>query len=101
MLNLYKALTSLRRTEPALSVGDYASVDAGSDGVFAYLRTAPQAGKFLVVLNFVGSEQTLNLSHIAAGADISVSTTMVRNGAVDLSDLQLGPNEGVLLRITS
>jgi len=98
-LNLYKALATLRYTEPALGIGDYASVDAGSDDVFAYTRTAPNAGKFLVALNFVDAAQMLDLSAVAATATIAVATGMVRSGTVDLYNLQLGPNEGLVLRL--
>jgi alpha-glucosidase len=99
MLNLYRALTALRRAEPALNVGDYASVETGVDDVFAYLRTAPAADRFLVVLNFESNEQTLNLSRVASQAEIAVSTTMTRRGEVDLARLALGANEGVVLRL--
>src|SRR3954467_14829289 len=36
MLSLYRALLALRRAEPALSVGTYASIAAGVDDVLAY-----------------------------------------------------------------
>ncbi len=99
MLNLYRALTALRRAEPALNIGDYASVETGVDDVFAYLRTAPAADRFLVVLNFESNEQTLNLSRVASQAEIAVSTTMTRRGEVDLARLALGAYEGVVLRL--
>ena len=99
MLNLYRALTALRRTEPGLNVGDYASVDAGVEDVFAYVRTAPATDRFLVVLNFGDGSPTLNLSDIAQQATIAVATDMVRTGVVDLSNLNLKANEGLVLRL--
>jgi len=99
MLNLYRALTRLRRNEPALCVGHYESLDAGVDHVFAYVRTAPHAAQFLIVLNFGNMSCTLKLSHIAATATIAVSTDMVRHGEINLSDLTLGPNEGLVLKL--
>ncbi len=98
MLNLFRALTSLRRVEPALSVGDYASVDSGAEEVLAYIRTAPGADRFLVVLNFGSKKHTLDLSQVARQADIAVATDMIRRGEVALSDFALGPNEGLVLR---
>jgi alpha-glucosidase len=100
MLNLYRALTRLRRAEPALSVGDYVSVDASVDDVFAYLRLAPDADRFLVVLNFGAGEHKLDLSRVAQAATIAVATDMTRSGQVDLSKLTLNPNEGLVLRLT-
>jgi alpha-glucosidase len=99
MLNLYRALTSLRRAEPALNVGDYNSVEAGVDDVFAYLRIAPESDRFLVVLNFGDESHELDLSQVADKAEIAVGTDMVRSGEVDLSELKLGPNEGLALRL--
>jgi len=64
ILNLYRTLTRIRRVEPALHAGDYTSVETGSTGVFAYLRTAENADRFLVVLNFGGEVHTLNLSQV-------------------------------------
>ncbi len=100
MLNLYRALTRLRRAEPALHAGDYASLDAGADDVFAYLRTAPGADRFLIVLNFGTVTHTLDLSRAARAATIAVATDMARGGAVDLTRLQLNPNEGLVLRLS-
>ncbi len=99
MLNLYRALTRLRRREPALHVGDYASVDAAADDIFAYTRTAPDADRFLIVLNFGDNGHTLDLSHVAANAAVAVATDMVRRGRVDLSKLSVGANEGLVLRL--
>ena len=99
MLNLFRALTSLRRVEPALSVGNYASVDSGAEEVLAYVRTTPGSARFLVVLNFGSKKHSLNLSQVARQADIAVATDMVRRGEVALSDLALGPNEGLVLRL--
>ncbi len=101
MLKFYRALTSLRRAEPALSVGDYTSVpleEAVTD-VFAYVRTAPGADRFLVVLNFGPDTPTVNLSHVAARAEVAVATDMSRQGSVNLARLPLASNEGLLLRL--
>jgi alpha-glucosidase len=99
MLSLYRTLSALRQAEPALSVGDYASVESGSEDAFAYLRSAPGAVHFLIVLNFSSRPQTLNFSHVAQEAAITISTDMVRKGSVALSELTLGPDEGLVLQL--
>ena len=99
MLNLYRALTRLRRAEPALHAGDYASLDAGTEDVFAYLRTAPGADRFLIVLNLRGEAHTLDLSRVAPAASVAIATSMRRQGAVDLARLRVGPDEGLVLRL--
>jgi alpha-glucosidase len=101
MLSFYRTLTALRRAEPALSVGDYTSVEAGADDVFAYVRHAPDADRFLVVLNFAAGTHTLDLSEIGVTAEVAVATDMVRAGLVDLSSLNLESNEGLVLRLHS
>ena len=100
MLSLYRALTRLRRAEPALHAGDYASLDAGAEDVFAYLRTAPNTDRFLIVLNFGERDHTLDLGHVGQRATIAVATDMVRQGAVELASLQIGPDEGLVLRLS-
>lgn len=99
MLNLYRALTGLRRAEPALSIGSYGPVETEADDVLAYLRTAPNADSFLVILNFGGNAHTLNLSRVAPEAHIALSSGMVRSGPVDLARLFLAANEGLILRL--
>ncbi|GAB4457526.1 MAG: alpha-amylase family glycosyl hydrolase [Anaerolineae bacterium] len=98
-LNLFRLLTGCRAAEPALAWGDYESVEAGSDDVFAYTRTAPGFDSFLVVLNFTDAAHTLDLSRVAATATIAVATDMQRSGSVNLAALPLAPNEGLLLRL--
>jgi alpha-glucosidase len=99
MLNLYRGLTGLRRQEPSLHAGEYVSVDAGVADIFAYLRTAPGSDRFLIVLNFGDAARTLNLAHIAPAAEMAVGTDMVRQGRVDLGNLAIGANEGLVLRL--
>jgi alpha-glucosidase len=99
MLNLYRALTELRRREPALHAGAYAAVDAGADDVFVYTRSHPGAARYLAVLNFGGVDRQLDLSEVAATAEIAIDTDMQRTDRVDLTQLNLGPNQGLLLRV--
>jgi alpha-glucosidase len=99
MLSFFRALTRLRRAEPALNRGDYASLESGCDDVFSYLRTAEGSGRFLVALNFGAAEQTLDLSAAAPRAEVVLSTGMMRSGLVELKGLKLGPNEGLVLRM--
>ncbi len=100
MLALYRALTTLRRAEPSLSVGEYATVPlTGAEAIFAYQRHAAGEPRFLVLLNFGGGEHRLDLSHVAPDATIVVATGMQRSGDVDLASLELYANEGLLLQL--
>ena len=99
MLSLYRALTSLRQAEPALHVGAYQTVETAEAEILAYKRTSPDGDDFLVVLNFGGGEYMLDLSEVAAIAQIEIATGMQRNGEVDLMSLALGADEGLVLRL--
>ena len=89
----------LRKSEPALNVGDYVSLEVGVDDVFAYTRTAPGADSFLVVLNFGTGTHFLDLSAMAARGKFEISTSMESVGEVDLRMLILSPNEGIVFRL--
>ncbi|MBN1122646.1 MAG: DUF3459 domain-containing protein [Anaerolineae bacterium] len=100
-LNLYRALTALRRAEPALHAGQIETIDpgTGAGSILAYRRAADGADTFLIVLNLGQAPCRLDLHHIAPAARIELSTAMDRRGEVDLSDLAIGPDEGVILRL--
>ena len=99
MLNLYKSLTNLRRSEPALSVGSYESVHISSEHVMAYRRCIEGGNNFLILLNFSEDPQLIDLHYLAKVGTIEISTTMTRKGDVRLSNLFLEPNEGLLIRL--
>ncbi len=99
MLSLYRALAALRRREPALSVGDYRSLDVGNDAIFAYLRSAPGVDRFLIVLNFSAQSHTINLAPFAARADIAIAGDMRRHGQINPGKLTLSAHEGLVLRL--
>ena len=103
MLAFFQALTQLRQSEPALTIGDYSSInvandDVASDDIFAYIRHADTGDPFLIVLNFGGDAQTVDLSDVASSAMIALGTSMQRSGQVDLRALAVAPNEGLALR---
>ena len=100
MLSLYRALTELRRAEPALHSGAYRSVDAENDDLFAYVRSAPGGDSFLIVLNFSNKAHTVDLSDVAGSvAHVAITTGMDRAGKIGPSRLMLDPNEGLVLRL--
>jgi alpha-glucosidase len=99
MLSFYRALTALRRSEPALRIGDFTVVDVNEEDIFAYRRFFKGSDDFLVVLNFEDGTHALDLSGVADIGVIEVSTGMSRSGAVDLGSLQLAGNEGLVIRL--
>ena len=99
MLSLFRALLALRRAEPSLTVGDYTSVDAGSETSSPTCARRRGLPRFLIVLNFGGQDHRLDLSAVAGNAAIALSTGMQRAGRVDLGRLDLAGNEGLVLRL--
>lgn len=98
MLAFFRTLTTLRQSTPALTIGDYASVETGVDNIFAYTRTHGDA-RLLVVLNFAATTHRLNLSALGADAEILLSTGMESAGKVRLRALYIVGNEGLILRL--
>jgi alpha-glucosidase len=69
MLNWYKRLITLRRTNPALISGDMKMIDTTNESILAYTRTV--SGKsVLVALNFTGKPQTLNIKDTTIAATL-------------------------------
>jgi len=96
ILGLYRDLLALRRSSPALSLGDYVEVRA-TGGVLAYERRAG-AERVLVALNLTSAPRDLELPPgvgwrvlVPAAGDV---------GPTDRGGLRLGPDEGVLLQAT-
>ena len=98
-LALFKALTQLRQIEPALTKGDYSSIDTGNDDIYAYKRTLEAENSFLIVLNFGKKKHCLNLDNTASDVLIAVASDMNRAGLVNLSKLTINPNEGLVLKL--
>jgi alpha-glucosidase len=95
MLSLHRALLALRRATPALLTGGYRSLDAGAD-VFAYVR----GDAIAVALNFAAEPRKVG----AAGQGILRLSTRpdAPTGAhVDLETLELAPDEGVIVELSS
>ncbi len=98
MLSFYRALTALRREEPALNVGHYTAVDHDNPDVFAYVRSA-SGRSFMIVLNFTGKSQEVSITGYGEKAPITLATNMQRHGSVALPQFILAANEGLILQI--
>jgi alpha-glucosidase len=98
MLNFYRALTALRRTESALHQGSYTAVNQPNNNVFAYVRQA-DGRSFLIVLNFTGESQGVDITGMGERATITLATNMQRSGSVTLPHFTLAANEGLILQL--
>jgi alpha-glucosidase len=94
MLNYYKALIRLRRTNPAMRDGDFVLVNEADKNVLAFLRRAPDGKTVLVALNFTPSAQKLSFDlHGVPGTQAStlLSSFSKEGQSSSLKDFSLPP----------
>lgn len=98
MLSLFRALTALRRAEPALNRGSIELVDVGIKDVLAYRRTHEGSDGFLVVLNLGEASHVLDMSHLLSLKPfvMVLSTTPVFDEQNDATRFVIEPNQGVI-----
>ena len=96
ILTLYRRLLAARHAHLALSIGDFALLDAEGDGL-AYERRY-RADRLIVALNLGGRPHRLALPDWASECRTLLSTVadaaLARDGA-----LTLRPDEGVILTV--
>ena len=97
ILTLYHRLIELRRAEPALSVGEFASLPV-IDNVMAYVRKAGER-RLLIVLNFVPQARSFDLSTLDAQAVLLLSTHLDRSQEQLGDEIQLRSDEGVIVEL--
>ncbi len=88
MLNWYKRLIALRRSNPALFEGSMKMVDPSNENVLSFLRQGPP-GKpsVLVALNFSAKPQVLKYDFVALGLTKGATSTL----QTDDPDLKRAP----------
>ena len=95
-LTFVHALLELRRSSPALQVGSYRSIEQDNTSCFVYQREL-ETQRYLVALNISNQEQTLHLP-IQSDGNVLLSTHLDRVERIDLREIQLRKNEGVLIK---
>lgn len=97
LLLFYRRLLTLRRHEPALSIGNYVAVSAG-EAVLAFQRCHGNK-TFTIVLNLSAVPQVYQ--HFAQGVlgDLVLSTQTTRPPETFANEIALAANEGVILTV--
>jgi alpha-glucosidase len=98
ILNLAHELLELRKSYPALAIGDYAAIDGLPAECYVYTRSADDQ-KLLVALNLTNDEHQFMLPYTGTG-QVVTSTGKDRTGKISLTFMVLQPNEGILIDIT-
>ena len=94
---LYRQLLELRRSHPALAIGDYEPITASGD-LLAYVRHLGDQ-RFLIALNFGASPCALSLDTIMARGRVVLSTHMDRADDLCVGKVSLRANEGVIVAL--
>ena len=80
ILNFYKQLISLRRSQPALRDGSYDSLNRQDDQVLSYLRKDPNSGEaVLVVLNMSSQPKTVSYDLKSQGMNAAIVKPLLSN----------------------
>jgi len=101
-LKLFHQLADLRSHNEALKYSRYTPLNT-SDNIFAFKRDKKHADNVAIILiNFDNSAVTEDLSassDVPKGREfyVAVSTFLNRTETVDMSKVQLGPHEGIVL----
>ncbi len=92
MLELYRSLLALRRSEPALHSGSYRPIAGVPAGVFGYQREEGES-RLSVFLNFTTEEQA-----VVATGELLVSTHPDRAANIAAGGVMLREDEGIVVR---
>jgi len=97
ILGLYHQLLALRKGLAALQYGSYTPTDILTEDCFIYRRELDD-GKYVIALNFTEEEKVFTLADEGGGL-IALSTYLDRQGEIDLKDIKLRPNEGLMIKV--
>ncbi len=96
LLNWYRMLAKLRRTEPAFRTGRYVPLDSGDPSVFAFARVNSDGSGAMVLAN-VGPDRRTARPSGAAGVSPRVAGATCASGTA-LRNLTLQPHDTCIVR---
>jgi alpha-glucosidase len=77
LLNWYKQLLALRKSNAAIRDGSYVTVNPDDPNVLSFLRKGADGGPVVVALNMSGHEQTMKFDLKPAGIETTTATLLV------------------------
>ncbi len=93
ILNYFRKMVQLRKSNPALVHGQYTLLDKDNPAVYAYTREL-NGEKYLVLLNF-----SANTSSVNTGMDVSKAKLMIHNYAAPSTGNKLQPYEALVYKL--
>ncbi|MEN9612367.1 MAG: hypothetical protein RLZZ628_3181 [Bacteroidota bacterium] len=94
ILNYFRNIVKLRKSEPTLEYGKYTLLDANNPSVYAYTREL-DGKKLLVLLNFKSKDAKMDTS----GLDLSKAKVLIGNYPTPSVSGSLKPYEAVVLAL--
>jgi alpha-glucosidase len=100
VLNWYRQLTKLRRSDPAFYEGDYVALDESNANVMSYLRKAKNDAA-VVILNFSSQPQTVALDSTKVGGakGRALASTNSETKSLDFSKISVEPYGVVIAEV--
>ena len=89
MLNWYKKLIALRRSNPAIHEGAMTMLESGNEQVLSWSRTAPDGKMVVVACNFTAEPQVVSLQSAPGGSGKMGKTLAASGGAESKSTVDL------------
>lgn len=100
MLRLYQRLIQMRRTHKALATGAYRPIVATGD-ILMYVRHQPGSDSFLIALNLGDQPAAALLREVPLDGQIALSTACDRDGETITGEIDLRPDEGIVVKLQS
>jgi alpha-glucosidase len=97
ILSLYRRLIGLRRSEPALAVGDFEPLPAEED-LIAYVRKSGER-RILTVLNLGSDMRNFDLAQLKRSGRLLLSTYLDGEPGPLLGRISLRPDEGAIIEL--
>ncbi len=89
LLNWYKALIALKKTNSAFAHGNNVMLDTANTKVLSWLRQTPSGRQVVISANFTPEPQTVNLTHGATLHSTHATTLLKSPGGLNPSTLDV------------
>jgi alpha-glucosidase len=104
MLNWYKKLIALRRSNPAIHEGKMSMLESGTPEVLAWSRSTPGGKVVVVACNFSAEPRVVSLSSTLGGSAKTARTLAVSGGGgqkneVELNAISLAPYGSIIAEV--
>jgi len=94
----YRSLIALRQRLPALQRGSFAIVENAPENALIYLRQYNEQ-RLLIVINFADTEFVLDLSHLAQGVVLQLSSRFTAMEDINIESVAVKAHESLLLQL--